>query len=625
MKRITILLLAVLILLCACGSDPEEHATEASTTTDITTTGSTEPEVTEPPTFAHYEESNAIESITWGAVKHYHIEPADYYGLCAMGDGILLFSGDTETTLTYVTGDNLPLTTTVTGQFFTPEDPSVQVTDSGISYYDKDSHSLVFLDLQLRQISKIGLTDEVPANPLLSQDGKLLYYYTQDALRCLDLRSGISRLLKESGAQMQQVCQLHFGGELLECSISEGETRKTLMVSTQTGETVFSTESQPTLFTAQQSFFAIWQENEQQMQLFGTRGENALRLQPLWEGTFLPQPDQSMVTVYSSDEIGTDLAWYDLTRDGVCSNIRLNGIAAPVGVVVDRETNELWFLSRGMTSGEFALYCWNTSANAAAEEIQTLVPYYTADFPDTEGLNHWKQQANSLGEQYGLQIRIWEDALKVVPDGYMFTSEYSVQVYESCLSMLEKAISVYPQEIYQRLSRKSNNGKLTICLVREIYGSNELGSPTREQGVYFIKDGSSYLVLTINDQIESSYYHELFHAMDSYIIMEAKTFDEWNSLNPGDFSYDNSYITNETRDPQGYLDPENRAFIDVYSMSYPKEDRARVMEYAIQSGNADYFTSPIMAKKLETVCKGIRKAFKLSDDTRVFLWERYLQ
>ena len=59
-------------------------------------------------------------------------------------------------------------------------------------------------------------------------------------------------------------------------------------------------------------------------------------------------------------------------------------------------------------------------------------------------------------------------------------------------------------------------------------------------------------------------------------------------------------------------------------MSYPKEDRARIMEYAMTSGNAILFESRTMQAKLLTLCQGIRDAFGLKKSPETFLWEQYL-
>lgn len=614
MKKFTLLILALILVLCGCGTDSDPQSTQPT----VATPDQAVPEVTEPATFAQLDTSE-VET-----VERYQIAQADYYGLCPMGEGILLFSGKTETTLTYVTMGNLPVRTTLSQTFITPEDPSVLATDRDITYYNATEHALVTLDLDLKPVSKIALPEDVPGVGALSEDGKLFYYYTNNALRCLDLRSGISRLLKESNFDFQQVERLHFGGDLLECTVLEGASSQTLLVSAQTGEVLFSSTIAPSLFTGKVNFFAVWQEGDERLELFGLRGEGIQKLLPLWDGAFWAYPDQGRAAAWQIDQEGLHLSWYDLKENGTCASVVLKNVSSPVGVVAEAESGALWVLAMEPETEEFAFYRWDAAADPVAEEVQTLAPYYTAESPDLEGLERCQEKAEALSQQYSIQLKIWEDALKVAPKDYQLTPEYSVERYEKLLPLLEKAISTYPEEIYQKLSKKSDNKKLTVCLVREIQGSDELGSPTQEQGVYFIKGGSSYLVLTLNEQIESIYYHELFHAMDSYVIMAANSYDDWNDLNPEGFAYDNSYIDNANRDPQHYLDPENRAFIDVYSMSYPKEDRARVMEYAMGQGNEQYFTSEIMAKKLDKLCQGIRKAFKLQKDERVFPWEQYL-
>jgi hypothetical protein len=59
-------------------------------------------------------------------------------------------------------------------------------------------------------------------------------------------------------------------------------------------------------------------------------------------------------------------------------------------------------------------------------------------------------------------------------------------------------------------------------------------------------------------------------------------------------------------------------------MSFPKEDRARIMEYAMLPGNEGMFRASVMQAKLKKLCLGIREAFELEDAPEVFLWEQYL-
>jgi len=60
-------------------------------------------------------------------------------------------------------------------------------------------------------------------------------------------------------------------------------------------------------------------------------------------------------------------------------------------------------------------------------------------------------------------------------------------------------------------------------------------------------------------------------------------------------------------------------------MSYPKEDRARIMEYAATEGNESLFVSKTMQNKLKTLCVGIREAFDLREYPNVIIWEQFLE
>lgn len=611
MKRLMALLFAAMLLFSGCGADP---ITEEPTPAPPETTPSP------PPDFAVYQDAHSVEVLTHGAVGYYSIEGDEYYGMATVMDGIVLLSGQTETSLTYVFDDIRPIYAVSNGCLLNTD--TLWDTELGLSYYDDASHTLVFLDDELIESSRISLPNEMQDHPVLSADGQMVYYYDADALRCLELRSGISRLLKESRYPKHQVRRLHFNDTVLECRVSDGKSEKTLFISAQTGETLFESQTPVELQSSGQEYFARWREGAQELLLFGTRGETIQRLSPQADGTFQRMFGSRFLVSYETDTTGTSLICYDLEQGNCLSRVRLAGIDAPMGMAAQADGNRIWFLSKNLFSGEDALYCWDLSVNVENLESSFLSPYYTAESPDREGLERCQDQAKSLSQTYGIRIELWKDAQSPLPDNYAVTTEYMVSVYERYLPVLEKALSVFPKTVYQKLARQSQNGKLTVSLVREVYSTNELGSLTPEEGAHFWSNGSSYLVLVMNDKLEQSFYHELFHAMDSYILTETKAYDDWRKLNPTGFSYDYSYITNEYRDPKDYLNPESRAFIDLYSMSYPKEDRARIMEYAMLEGNESYFTSDTMSKKLDTLCKGIRKAFNLGDGD--YLWEQYL-
>ena len=168
-----------------------------------------------------------------------------------------------------------------------------------------------------------------------------------------------------------------------------------------------------------------------------------------------------------------------------------------------------------------------------------------------------------------------------------------------------------------------DTGGLTVSLVQQIRGKEGNGGLTIANGLQFRDDrGSNHIVLA-QDQ-EYTLYHELCHVLESCIITRSPAFESWDLLNPPGFSYDGNYEDYRSRADSPYLHPENRAFIDSYSMSFPQEDRARIMEYAMTDGHSQLFESPIMQEKLSQLSLGIRQAFGLEQSPAVFLWEQYL-
>ena len=113
--------------------------------------------------------------------------------------------------------------------------------------------------------------------------------------------------------------------------------------------------------------------------------------------------------------------------------------------------------------------------------------------------------------------------------------------------------------------------------------------------------------------------------LETRLLTDSTAFDRWDALNPKGFTYDLDYTANRNRQAEQYLQQGSRAFVDTYSMSYPKEDRARVMETAMCGGNEELFRSSTMQGKLRCLSQAIREAYDLKKSTEVFRWEQYLK
>ena len=167
--------------------------------------------------------------------------------------------------------------------------------------------------------------------------------------------------------------------------------------------------------------------------------------------------------------------------------------------------------------------------------------------------------------------------------------------------------------------------KRYICLVRGIRGTARSGSLEEATGVQFFRDSNAYIAIVTGALGERALYHELYHVMETRLLTSSTAFDRWEQINPPGFSYDLDYTANAGRQAAEYLQPDSRSFIDTYSMSFPKEDRARIMECAMCAGNKDLFRSSTMQAKLRCLSQAIREAYGLEKAEQVFRWEQYLK
>ncbi|MBQ8834418.1 MAG: hypothetical protein IJ001_05785 [Oscillospiraceae bacterium] len=619
MRKPFALLLLLCLLLCGCAGEAvqEEPATI--------------PSVTEAPaptldTTGFYIPGSALEAETNGAVRAYPLSGQDASGILPLRDGILVFSCTESTTLlTVLTGDTFYSAASLTLDFaLSPEDSTLRRWDGGISFYDPITGEVVVLDSSLREISRIAAPEDMTGAPLLSGDRTTLYYCTASAIRALDLESGISRVLKEIRYPSQNVTGLWLDDTVLECSLSDNETQDTLYLSTVTGETMYMTANSITLTTAENSWYASFLDGSLQVYLFGQPGEEPAVLAPDELSTdchFLAE-DNAAVIIRQPDMETTVLDYYDLETGLLTSSLTLEADFYP-WCVESAGNGQVAFLCYDEAYDCNTLYCWDTTALPSGNTQCYTGPYYTMDEPDYDGLAACTLYAQEISEKHGIQVLVYRDAVEVQPWDYEFTYEYQPRVLMQELKQLDARLENFPDGVLQTLAEQYTG--LRIAIVRSISGSPESGSLDTAVGIQFWEEYDAYIVLTAGMNTEYTLYHELYHLIDTYLLNETNAFDQWDLLNPVGFSYDFDYIANQTRNSSEYLREDARYFIDTYSMSYPKEDRARIMEYAMTEGNESYFQCDTMQKKLKTICEGIRKAFGLRKSPETFLWEQYLE
>jgi len=611
MKRILPLLL--ILLLCGCGAQPQLQDTAPA----AETTAATEPA-------GSYLPGSEAELMTGGAVRRYAPEIPDLYAIASAGGDILLFSGVEKTMLTLLKGDNLyAAASRDLGIWLHPENPSFRISDHGVTYYDPEARCVVFLDKALKPVSTLAVPEEMTGEPILSSDRLKLYYCTPDAIRVMELETGIDRLIREIRYPSQILADILMQDTVLRCQVSEEGETESLYILAQTGELVGQHDSDTFVAGRDERFYADVPEGAMTVHLFGKIGEDITAFtpaDPFAAVTYL-EDLHGAVTVGGTREAAC-LDYYDLDTGLRCASVQLMGIPTPWSIVDEPERGSVTFLAEDGANA--ALYRWEIGRSPCGDETVYTSARYTLENMDEAGLAECRQWAAQLGQTYGVELLVGMDAVRVEPWDYELYPEYQVPVIRRALEQMEQILQQYPEGFFAILSDGTTEGPVKICLVRSAAGSSGTGALTETHGIQFWDEDTAYVAVAVGNMMEQTLFHEMFHVIETRVLSNSNAYYEWDALNPEGFVYDYSYIANLERQGGDYLEGENRAFIDTYSMSFPKEDRARIMEYAATVGNETYFLSDIMQNKLRVLCQGIREGFGLEDCPESFIWEQYL-
>lgn len=596
MKHLLAALLCLLLCGCAVQTTPETQP----------------PPETQPETVSMYDPTHPVELAHPGEVRAYPLTIQNVRSILPFGRNVLVLSGDGNTTLTLLTGELLVAETGMElGFTLQGDDPSLQLQEDFLSFYDPQAKETVVLDRRLQEIRRIAAPSGLSGAPLLSDDGTTLYYCTSWAVMAWDLESGIRRTLREMTDDSQKLSGLHCGGTILQCCGSYGEI---LLISTENGAEIKKPPRETSLVTRDSRYFALIPAGMMQLPVFGDGPEEPRLLLP--EGFYtdlyyLPE-DHSVITVTDTD-IGVFLDYYELSTGLLRASLTLDPGQLPK-TIINCKGHGLYILTQDSSSD--VLYRWDVLQQTPDTENTTdhTYAYAPADAPDKIALAGCREYADAIGEKYGITLRIWKDAAALQPWDYSFEAEHLTPILRRELKLLDQNLARYPDAVLEKTAEHFSG--LTISLVREITGTPESGSLSKATGIQFFQDGEACVAIAVGKYARQALYHEFYHVMETHILAKSTALDTWESLNPAGFTYGT--------EEEVYLRGQTRAFVDSYSMTYPKEDRARIFEYAMLPGQEALFRSEYMQRKLTAVCTAIREAYQLKKHPEVLPWEQYL-
>ena len=606
MKFSLAVLLSLLLCGCARPASPPPETVPATTAASVVT--------------GLYDPGHPIEKAYPDEVRAYPLPLQNVRGIRTVGKNVLVFSGSDRTTLTIFTGDELCEAASLTLEFsLQPEDPSLRVHENGLSFFDPLSRQTVLLGHRLQEIRRITVPDGLSGKPILSSDGNTLYYCTQWSVVAWDLDSGIRRTVKELSHEAQELTGLHLEDQILECTVQDQGRTSRLYLSADQGTEQESLPEGALLRTGDSHYFVSRTSGHQTVMVFGDTETAPELLLPdgVWQQQYYLPEDHAAVTV-SATEADARLDYYELNTGILRASLELEALQAPKAVANSKD-HAVYILAWDPAADCDILYRWDVLRQApdpANTRVYTTA-YRAGEDPDMEGLEACRETARTIGEKYGITVRVWEDAVAVQPWDYRFEPEILAPVLEKELQLLDQRLARYPEGVLRQT--KEHFTGLTLCLVRQITGSGDERSLSSPTGIQFFEDREAYVVITTGKHSEQALYHELYHVMETHLLTESTALDRWEGLNPADFVYGS-----EQPEADIYLQGQTRAFPDRYSMTSLKEDRARVLENAMLSGKEELFRSEYMQRKLQALCTGLREAYRLKKYPEALPWEQYL-
>lgn len=589
-------ILAIILLLAGCAVQEDM---ETSQTTE--TVAETQPQ-------GIYMPDSTVEQQSGGAVRQYTLDEAGYQHICMLGDKLLLITREQQPELQLYYGDTcIPGARAALPQGFDLTQNSWRTTYHGFVYYDSSAKTAVFLDPQLQEQNRVQLPDEAQGNPVFSADGNEIFYCVDQKIYGLDVERGLSRLIRSFEGRTPTLLDCLFENKILSCKLenTEGDLQ-TIYISAQTGETCGTDENVAKLDTYEEQFLAIRMDGVVEQRLFGSREGETQQL-TIMDGKVVAALELGGSVNWQTDSDGLHLDFYDHTAGVKTASLTLQAAGELQAVCADRWSETLWLLTEEAQSETQMLLQWDIHSSQVTEEASVVSPLYTADAPDSAGLEACQNRVDALDDAHGVRIRIWQNAIKY-SNGEVLEAEHQPFAIDHVLDELEKVFALLPENFLY----KSVNSRIRICIVRSI--------DSQVAGKHYWNDGDAFIVLSAGADIQNEFIKALGYIVDSHVLGNSPNYDYWDETNPEGFVYGDAATYS-----QDYLQGEQMAFLDQESMDSVVTDRSHIFWQAMKGDNAALFQSEAMQNKLRSLCLAIRDAWRLERKKDVYHWEQYLQ
>ena len=240
------------------------------------------------------------------------------------------------------------------------------------------------------------------------------------------------------------------------------------------------------------------------------------------------------------------------------------------------------------------------------------------------------KRAEELSQRFGVDIRIAEQCEMDYThyDTYALTDPTFIR---SSLDILENTLSQYPDGFFRQLLYGSVES-IRIELVGGLTIKDTVEDRTDSAGAFAQHRGSFYLVALDGFILqEKTVFHEFSHIIDKRLewdslIREDALYSEeaWLTLQPEGFQYAMSYI-DTPESTLAYLKTHSDYFISDYALTFPTEDRAVLMEAAMEQHSWEFEAGSGRRAKMQFYADCIRDCFDTTGWPKTTVWEQVLK
>lgn len=512
--------------------------------------------------------------------------------------------------------------------------PGVQVWGSVVAVADWMDGDIYLLDDTLDIILEYRPERSAYGGAYVSPDLNTVYYVTQmDGIQVVDLNSGETRTLLENtwGLYSAGLC-----GDAVSLSYTDLETQMSccavLDLAAGTVEEI----------PFEGSFYNV--ECSGDLWMAGVMGADGAYYLGRSErpNVFYFRTNSGMVNLLN-DPSRILFTEYDENGNGVLSLYEADGtFLSRCSLATDwsgpysdptwsEKDGGYYFLVTDYTGKDLLLF-WDLAVPLAGENLELVSAYEGTPEPEGAVSQSLYDRADRIQEKYGFEVLIAEQCRQEF-NQFTAVREMSEWYITAALDDLETVLASYPEGLTEQLLYGVQR-EIEVHLVGSLTKTDlpeQVSGFSTFSGFVSAGVGKSVLVVDITrpGSLKQTLYHEMTHLIDHKLAFDAGLREDavyseegWNALNPEGFVYPDTY---DELPMEIFTDGYESWFIDTYSRTYAKEDRARIMEYAMMGNEWAFSASPGRMAKLEYLCRCIRDCFDTTGWPEQTQWEMTLE